>query len=129
EAAEKVAKEIGKSNLLSQSAYQTADGRAVCRQIAGYTIDYDSCAGTAKMYDGLLVASQALEMQAELRAQNSQKEIAQQAQQKALSGDVQGAGLQAAKDNSSTMKRTNQEKAAAYTAAVAALGAKIAGWD
>lgn len=124
-----VSKSVGNGeNLSGQGAYSTADGRATCMKVAGYTVDYKSCVSAAKLYDGLLVSSQALELQAEVRAKNSQKEIAQKAQQQSMAGDVQGAGLQASKDNSSTMKQINNEKAVAYTAAVAALGATVAKW-
>ncbi len=128
ENAEAVSKNFGKSSIANYGTYQTADGRAVCQKKAGFTLDYQSCASTAQMYDYLLVAAQALEIQAELRAQHAQKEATEKVQQKALAGDVQGAGLSASKDNSSTMKQINQERAAAYTAAVAALGAKLAAW-
>lgn len=128
ESAEKLSKHINNSKIEVQGGYQTSDGKATCAQYAGYTFDYQSCKSTAKVYNALLVAATLLETQAEVRAQNSQSEIGAKAQQKAMSGDVQGAGLEASKDNSSMMKQIHMQRAAAYGAAVAALGAKIAGW-
>ncbi len=128
-AADEVATNIAGVALDSApDAFQTSDGRAICKRLAGYTVDYDSCESTARVYNHLLVASMVLEQQAQVRASNGQNKISQEAQSKAQSGDFQGASLEASKSNSSLMKQLNQEKAAAYAAAVAALGAKIAGW-
>lgn len=128
-AAKEVADKIGSGDLYSPpEAFQTSDGRAICKRLAGYTMDYDSCESTARVYNHLLVASMVLEQQAEVRASSGQNKISQEAQSKAQSGDFQGASLEASKSNSSLMKQLNQEKAAAYAAAVAALGAKVAGW-
>ena len=109
-------------------AFQTSDGKAICKRMAGYTVDYESCESTAKVYNALLVAATVVEQQAAVRAQMGQNKIADSANAKAASGDFQGASLEASKSNSSLMKQLNQEKVVAYTTAVAALGAKIAGW-
>lgn len=128
EAANEVARLNSGSLSDNPDAFQTSDGRAICKKISGYTMDFDSCESTARVYNHLLVASMVLEQQAEVRASSGQNKISQEAQSKAQSGDFQGASLEASKSNSSLMKQLNQEKAAAYAAAVAALGAKVAGW-
>lgn len=123
-----VTKNITEQSIHARAYYQTSDNAVTCVQKTGYTLDFESCKRTAKVYNTLVASAVALEIQAEVRARNAQAEIAEDAQKKALAGDFQGAGLQASKDNSSTMKQIHRERAAAYGAAVAALGAALGTW-
>src|SRR5690554_5050276 len=126
--ADELAQALNGKNYAATASYQTSDGLIKCVQMAGYTLDYQSCRNTARVYNTIVASTMALELQAEIRVQNAQKDIANEAQKKALAGDVQGAGLQASRENSETMKQIHRERAAAYAAAVTALGTSLARW-
>ena len=97
------------------------DGQISCWEVASYTIDYEQCIRVLKLYDGVLLAEKALDLQQKVRTdfknQNLQKEISSQSS----NGNLQKAATDAAIKNHEHMKALNWEKATAYGAAITAL--------
>ncbi len=107
----------------------TLDKRVICKRKAGYTLDYESCAKAAQVYDWIRVAEQGMTIQEQVRTKNKTAEINEKVARSAAQGNVQGASIDAVIENNKHLKQMNQERAAAYTAAVAALGSAIASWQ
>ncbi len=99
----------------------SSDGQIVCWKIASYTIDYDSCVKILRLYDGVLIADKAMDMQQKVRTDLKNQNLQQEVASKSSSGDLQNAATDAAIKNHEHMKALNWEKAAAYGTAVAAL--------
>lgn len=107
----------------------TLDKRVICKRKAGYTLDYESCTKAAQVYDWIRVAEQGMTMQEQIRTKNNTARINEKVAKSAAQGNVQGASIDAVIENNKHLKQMNQERAAAYTAAVAALGSAIASWQ
>ena len=99
----------------------SSDGQIVCWKISSYTIDYDSCVKTLRLYDGVLIADKVMDMQQKVRTDLKNQNLQQEVASKSSSGDLQNAATNAAIKNHEHMKALNGEKVAAYLTAVAAL--------
>jgi hypothetical protein len=107
----------------------SSDGKIQCVLKAGYTIDYADCAKSVRLYNGVLLAEQAMMAQQKVRLDMKNKQIQQDAQNQAAQGDAQGAAFDAAQKTNDNLATLNKEQAAVYAAAVGALSAAVGGWQ
>lgn len=108
---------------------QTLDKKITCNLKAGYTLDYKSCLHAIKVYNWIRVSEQALTLQEQVRTKNNNQKLQEQVADRSAKGDVQAASIDAVIETNKHMKQMNQERAAAYTAAVGALGSALYQWQ
>jgi hypothetical protein len=125
----KVASLNGADLLVDPESKHTMDRTITCEMKAGYTLDYKSCLNALKVYNWIKVSEQALTLQEEVRTQNNNKRLQEKVAERSAQGDVQGASIDAVIETNKQMKQMNQERMAAYTAAVGALGSALAMWQ
>jgi hypothetical protein len=124
----KIAALNGESLESGAESKASSDKKVTCVRKAGYTMDYQSCAGTLAVYNVVTSFESTLATLQQLRTTQSQTKLTQEVNQKMASGDTQNAVLNASVTTNRQQSEMNVEQAAAYTAAVAALGTKISGW-
>jgi hypothetical protein len=119
---------LGEREMPISDSKATTDGLASCKQKAGYTSDWDSCKSTAGIYNSILVLESLMLTTQGLRNQSNQQNIQASANAQQVSGDGQNAIFDASLADNQFKKSLNQEQVMAYSAAVMALGTKIASW-
>ena len=102
---------------------KSTDGRISCVQLASYTIDYKPCEKVLTLYNGVLIAEMAMDLEQKVRTDLKNKSIQENAMKKAAEGDLQTGAYDAALESHQHMKAMNTEKMIAYVSAVGALGA------
>ena len=118
----------GSSSLEATAKQQSMDGRITCVKAAGYTVDYQSCMNAMSMYNNVKIAESALFIAQSVQANNNQQQVQEQTTQRVATGDGQNAIYDAQISQAQKASQLNQQKAAAYAAAVVALGSQVAGW-
>lgn len=106
----------------------TSDKIATCTLSAGYTSDYDSCTSTLSMYNSIVALESILLTTQTVRNASNQQSINATAATQITEGDGQNAIYDAALADNAFKKNLNREQLLAYTAAVAAMGAKLTSW-
>ncbi|MES2529306.1 MAG: hypothetical protein V4598_19620 [Bdellovibrionota bacterium] len=104
------------------------DGRVTCIQYAGFTADYRSCTNAVNMYNNVKMAESALFIVQSVQATSNQQNVANETAQRVANGDGQNAAYDAQISQARAASQLNQQKAAAYAAAVLALGSQIRSW-
>lgn len=111
----------------SQPSY-AVKGNFSCVMKAGYTMDYKYCMDALNALNFVYNAEAALELQQQIRTEFKQTSIQKEANKKAAVGDIQTGMFDATIETNKHMKAMMQEKAVAFSAAVAALGKTYASW-
>lgn len=104
------------------------DGRIICYKKSGVTADWDSCVSALGMYNSIIVAEAAMQVFQGVQTNRAQNQAQNEFAQRNASGDGQNAAFDAQTANLNNAKQLNQQQAAAYAAAVAALYSKIQSW-
>ncbi len=104
------------------------DQRVTCQKLAGYTADYSSCMNALNMYNNVKMAEAALFIVQGVQATQNQQSVQNETAQRVAAGDAQNAAYDAQISATRKASQLNQQKAAAYAAAVLALGSTIQGW-
>lgn len=126
-----LASSVAGAPLLSpkESGPVSQDGRISCDRPAGYTLDWESCKSAVQMYNMIVVADAALDLTQKMRTQQSGQKLDQKVAQEIQQGNGQDAIYEASVQHNRNLAGMHKEKVVAYTAAVAALGSKIASWQ
>ncbi len=126
---EKIAKVAGGGQSVSGGdTYKSSDSRFNCTMKAGYTVDFKNCKSAVNLYNGVLLAEKAMQMQQSVRTDLNNKKISEKASAQAASGDSQGAAFTAAVESTGNVEQMYKEQAMMYGAAVAALSSQVATW-
>ncbi len=104
------------------------DRQIVCKRLAGITADWESCVGAVSMYDSILLAEKGMQIFQGVQTNNDQNNISNSYNQRAATGDGQNAAYDAQIASMKSAKALNDQQAAAYAAAVAALYSKTQSW-
>lgn len=107
---------------------RSMDGAITCVQKSGITADWESCSSAIGLYNAIQVAEAAMQQFQAIRSNSVQNQASQQAAQRTAAGDGQNAMFDAQTANVNNAKELNQQQAAAYAAAVAALYSKVQSW-
>lgn len=107
----------------------TTDRKITCTSTAGFTVDYKSCQGTARLYDQVVVADAIMNEFHKFQANNNTKKMGEEVAMRSAQGDAQNAALDATIAQNKSLAGMHQQKAAAYVAAVGALAAKLKSWQ
>lgn len=120
---------LGSSIDSGADARATKDKRIVCQKVGGWTADYRSCIEALKVYDTILLAEQGMfayqKVEMDASIQRSEKEVSQ----RAATGDLQGAAIDAQNKHIRKMKDLNIQQRNAYGAAVTGLGVTLGKWQ
>ncbi len=119
---------LGNPQMGTNDSSRTVDGIAECRMKAGYTSDWESCNSTKNIYNSIKTLETLMMTTQGIRNQNNQQSIQARANSQVVSGDGQNAIFDASLADNQFKKNLNQEQIMAYSAAIAALGSKIATW-
>lgn len=114
---------------MAPSQKMTADKRVACIKRGSMTMDYQSCASTADMYNYILGLETLMRSAQESSLKNKQSQIAQDAALQTANGDGQNAALAASAADNNFKSNLSMQQAQAYGAAVAAMGMKLSGWQ
>jgi hypothetical protein len=120
---------LSSPGLTSQESMRTIDGRASCIKKGGYTADYESCKSTAGAYNAILMLEKVMLAEQSQRSQSNQQNLQAKASAQLASGDGQNAAFDATIADTQFKKGLDEEQFAAYSSAVAFLGAKLASWQ
>jgi hypothetical protein len=102
-------------------AKSSMDQQITCTKKASYTIDYDKCVKIIGLYNAVLLAEQAMDLQQKTRTNLKHQSIQAETAKQAADGNLQQAALDATKANHQHMEDMSAEKLAAYSASVTAL--------
>lgn len=116
------------SDLQGVDRRDSQDRKIFCVRKSGITADWESCTSALSMYDSIVVAEAAMQIFQGVQQNNAQNKAQDQYNQRAANGDAQNAAYDAQVSTVNSAKQLNQQQAMAYTAAVAALFAKVQGW-
>ncbi len=116
------------STLAGYDKTPSQDGRIFCERKAGVTADYDSCMSALSMYNNIVVAEAAMQLFQGVQTNNVQNQVQRDVNQRASNGDAQNAAYDAQVKTVNSAKALNEQQAAAYAAAVAALYSKVQSW-
>lgn len=100
---------------------RSVDQKITCDQPYSYTVDYDPCLKALAAYNIIINSESFMNLTQQVRTDTTLSKINNEAVQTASSGDTQTALYDASIKTDTHMKRIEQEKAAAYSSAVAAL--------
>ena len=100
----------------------------ICRQTAGYTLDFKYCEAAANAMSYVIAAEAAMNLQQQVRTDLKNQNIQKKANQAAAVGDLQTGMFDASIESNKHQKSMMQEKMVAYTAAVGALGMTYTKW-
>lgn len=103
-------------------------GEIQCKMTAGYTLDFEPCKSAATALNFVVNAEAAMDLQQMVRTDIKNKNIQEDANKKMATGDAQTGMFDASIESNNHQKRMQQEKALAFSTAVAALGATYAKW-
>lgn len=121
----KITAAIGEGNFAPVNAKdtieQSLDKTISCKKTHSYTFDYDKCVSAIAAYNFVVNAESAMNLTQTVRTQNKNKNIQAEASKQVATGDTQTAALDSAIESNKHQKQMQQEKAAAYAMAVAAL--------
>src|SRR5690606_19212269 len=95
---------------------------------AGFTLDYAPCVTAARALDAVVNSESALLLTQQVRTDVKQKNIAEQANKEVATGNGVAGVFDASIAQNQHLKSMEQEKAVAYSAAVAALTATYTKW-
>ena len=101
------------------------DKKITCYQRGGYTLDYKACTSAVGMYNMVLNAETALNLTHKIMTDVNNKKLTSQVNESVAKGNVQEAAIDASIANNNNIKNMNQQRAMAYSAAVAALSSKM----
>lgn len=102
-------------------AKSSMDQQITCTKKASYTIDYNKCVKIIGLYNAVLLAEQAMDLQQKTRTNLRHQSIQAETAKQAADGNLQQAALDATKANHQHMENMSAEKLAAYSASVTAL--------
>lgn len=107
---------------------ESQDRKIFCVQKSGITADWESCTSALSMYNSIVVAEAAMQIFQGVQQNSAQNKAQDQFNQRAANGDGQNAAYDAQVASVNSAKQLNQQQAAAYAAAVAALYSKVQSW-
>lgn len=116
------------ADLRSTDSTRSQDGAISCYQKSGITADWESCRSAVGMYNSIKIAEAAMQVFQNVQTNSVQNKAANEAAQRTAAGDGQNAMYDAQTANLNNAKDLNNQQAAAYAAAVAALYSKIQSW-
>lgn len=103
----------------------SANGKIQCVLKASYTFDYDGCEKAVNLYNYVLAAETAMNLQQQVRAEVNSKKLQEEAVAKAAAGDYQVGALDANERSQRFSASLYKERVLAFSGAVAALAAAI----
>ncbi|MFP5386285.1 MAG: hypothetical protein ACLGHN_09425, partial [Bacteriovoracia bacterium] len=112
---------------VAETVIVSVDGQIKCKATATFTMDYNACKRAVTLYDAVIMAEKAMDLQQKIRTDVKGANLHKEAQQKVAEGDVQGAALDGQMSMQKHMEGINKEKLFTYIAATGAL--MKAWWD
>jgi hypothetical protein len=103
-------------------------GEIQCKKPAGYTLDFEPCKSAVAALNFVVNAEAAMDLQQMVRTDIKNKNIQDTANKQIATGDGQTGMFDASIESNVHQKRMQQEKAVAFSAAVAGLGATYYKW-
>lgn len=111
-----------------ESPIASMKGEIQCKMTAGYTLDFDACKNAVVALNFVVNAEAAMDLQQMVRTDLKNKNIQEDATKKMATGDGQTGMFDASIESNKHQKRMQQEKAIAFSTAVAALGVTYGQW-
>ena len=99
-----------------------------CKRTSGFTLDYNECVNAIKALNVVVNAESVMALQQQVRTDISNKNIQERTVKQAAAGDLTTGVFDATISANKFAKGIEQEKALAYSGAVAALGATYTKW-
>lgn len=127
-ALENISIALGAQSLRDTDIKTSQDKKITCVKRSGITADWQSCTSAVSMYDTILVAEAAMQVFQGVQTNKVQTQAQNDFDQRSRAGDGQNAAFDAQTASVNSAKALNEQQAAAYAAAVAALYSKIQSW-
>lgn len=128
-ALEKLSQQVNQVSLYDEPAVATtAKNEMTCIRRAGYTLDFPACNNAVKAMNAVINAESGLLLAQQVRTDVKNKNIQEQTTKQVASGDGVAGVFDASIAQNKHLKAMEQEKALAYSAAVAALTAAYGRW-
>ncbi|MGE3611464.1 MAG: hypothetical protein AB7I27_17865 [Bacteriovoracaceae bacterium] len=123
-----VSKNLNAQAPTVSDSYKSVDDKVKCNQAAGYTLDYKHCKKVVQLYNYVVAAEQALNVQQTISTQNLNQKLQGETTVRAAQGDLQGGAIDATIKSNQDLKEKKQQLAAAYSTAVAAFSGALMSW-
>ena len=107
----------------------TIDGKVQCKQNGGYTMDYNDCKRVSGLYNGVIMAEQAMFATQKIILTESNIKQNKDIEAAKAKGDLQYGAIEAVIERNKLNKKMYDTQAITYSSAVGALSAGIIGWQ
>ena len=123
-----VTSKVAQAQIRDSDETSSSDRAVSCVQKFGYTVDYEACVKTVKLYNYVVVSEKAMQMQQAARQTISNNKTQNDVQKKMAEGDGQAAAWEATIKTNKSLANMNKEQAAVYAASVSALSGGLKNW-
>jgi hypothetical protein len=107
----------------------TIDGKIQCKKSGGYTMDYNDCSRVSGLYNGVIMAEQAMFATQKIILTESNIKQNKEIEAAKAKGDLQYGAIEAVIERNKLNKKMHDTQAITYSSAVGALSSGIIAWQ